>query len=331
MKIIISESQLKTIVNEQDSWAAAFTDEYFKRLNKAKQTLDNNWGYNVLNKAIDWWNKWTMDKNIVNMYSKNWKISTNETLKIMNQYREALKGIKIRYVKLPFDNAIAFVKKNEPKVVNVNIENIKGHDAYLTYLHELQHLLFYIKPLHPVEKINDDLKINPNQPLSVFGNFINAAKNIGINFAPYNKINSYYSSKFAELGLTPYMSEYYTKKIKQFYSFKDDYIADSNEVISRLETVREMLHKPYGGKITPKEIGALNNKYTPSGSDDLLIKALGNENASEPSVDPNIVWMTLSLLFSPEKMSDVLNKQSSYVKADTNTPPSNQQADSIAS
>jgi hypothetical protein len=33
MKILISESQLKTIVNEQDSWAAALTKEYYKRFN----------------------------------------------------------------------------------------------------------------------------------------------------------------------------------------------------------------------------------------------------------------------------------------------------------
>jgi hypothetical protein len=204
----------------------------------------------------------------------------------------------------------------------------------------LQHLLFYIKPTHPREKINDDLKINPSQPLSVFGGLLNTAKSIGMYLTPKSKINEYYSSKFKELGLTPYMSEHYSKKIKEFYSDRQKYVADDNEVMSRLEIVREMLHKPYGGKVTAKEIGMLNNRYSSSGGKynaltDMMAKS-GVEKA-EPNVDPNVFWMTLCLLYSSENMSVVLNKQSKYAANKKILPKSplgaytNQSTDSIAS
>jgi hypothetical protein len=306
MKILITESHLKSVVSEQmlnrykntgkqSLWDKDYTAETMAKIKKSQEEIElvkKTWNYEKLNKAIDWWNKWTINNVVVDKYSKNWNISTNETHRIMAQYREALKGLTLNYINDTNNSAIAYVQSSNPKVVIVNAANTTGSNPFLIFLHELQHLLFFIKPTHPEMDIKDNLGINPYNYLSVFSTLGNDA--INKNYEPVNKtnFNLYFKPKMIEMGLNIDMQNYYNKHITYSYSKKDTYIPEGTEVLSRLKIVKELMGKFTYEDITPREIGQLNNK----------------ESFNKPiHVEPNLYWLTLSLLFSPKMAKNIVN------------------------
>jgi hypothetical protein len=79
---------------------------------------------------------------------------------IFDKYTKTIDNVIIRYYN-ETDGAYAFVSRAEPLIINVNcFEN--DPSPYNTLVHEIQHLLYYTKPLNPNTKIED-----------VFGKYIN--------------------------------------------------------------------------------------------------------------------------------------------------------------
>jgi hypothetical protein len=297
MRLVITENQFKNIISEQ-------VDK--NKINQIINIVKRKWNNDQLNRAIGWWNNWTMNNIVIDRYSKNYNISRNETLRIMNQYREGLKGLKIFYVFQDNYNAIAFVNPGDPKTVYVNVAKTKSFDPYLTFLHELQHLLYYIKPLHPEQKIGDDLNIEPSKPTSVFSNFMKSISDNLFGRIPESGFSYMYGRKMKLLGLNPGVKAFYSQKLKEFYAEKGDYTSNNNEILSRLKTVKVMLKKQPYDNMTIKEIGDLNNHQY-------------------PNIDPNLFYMTLGLLYSNNDMNYVVNQWNQYAKNDnTVVPPSNQ-------
>jgi hypothetical protein len=320
MKILISESQLKSIISEQRLdkksnsdkqyfWNKDWTAETMSNIEKQQQQISkakSTWTYDILNKAVNWWNKWTTNNIVIQKYAKNWGITTNEALRIMGQYREGLKNLTINYTYEPDNNAIAYVVSNNPKVVVVNSLHINDGDPYLIFLHELQHLLSFIKPIHPYQKITDSLGINPKKFLSVF-NDLEAAT--ATNVLKVTGKDYYYTSKMKEMGLSVPLQDKYLKSVQLAFPQRKTYIPEPTEVLSRLVIVRKLLGKSESDNITLKEIGDLNNK----------------QDLNKP-FEPNIYWLTLSLLFSTENLTNIINDWNLIAKTDIKKPtniPSN--------
>jgi hypothetical protein len=79
---------------------------------------------------------------------------------IFDKYLKIIDNATIRYYNGD-DNAYAFVNRNEPTIINVNC-SLNDPTPYSSLVHEIQHLLYFTKPLNPKTKIEN-----------VFGTYVN--------------------------------------------------------------------------------------------------------------------------------------------------------------
>jgi hypothetical protein len=266
------------------------------KISETKKT----WNTESLNKAIDWWRKWLADPNTKDRFSKNWNYPLWMTESVFNLYNKALDNLTLQYIYQPNLEAIAYVNIKEPKVVTVNAFYTKKHAPVDTFVHELQHLLFYTKPLHPSQNINKDLNIDLNNNSKIFDDLINlVSKSIGIKGKGAKPIDEVYEDKMKLLGLNNADKETIRNSINNLTPENRIYVAggnslDGTEVNSRLEGIRYKLGKKSGEKIVPTELGKLGVS------------------------DPNVYWAVLSLILSNNNIDYVLNQWNQYTMNKTN-------------
>ena len=296
MKILLSEQQTNKLIKNAMTQPKWLKDKAF--IDEVKKT----WNYDGLNQAIDWWNKWTMNSIVISKYSKNWKISDNETRRIMNLYREALKDLSIEYIYNPEHHAIAYVRSVNPKVVYVNSVYTGESNPVDIFIHELQHLLYFIKPLHPSQDIKKDINIDMGDPVSVINKSFLISSNKIFKDSKVSNIQDVYELKMEELGLNKMMKNYYRDLIKSSNPTSKKYTGEGTEIYSRLKVIKRLLNKSETEDIRINELGYLNNLTVPG-----------------KIPETNVVQATLSLLLSNYDINMVLNSWNKY--ATNNTTP----------
>jgi len=320
MKIIITESQFKKVFSEQQInkkfntgkkyfWNKDYSEEFNALIEKRNKNIafaQKTWNVNSLNKAIDWWKKWLADPKTKSQFSKNWKFTPQMTDSVFSAYNNALSGLKIEYLYEPHNNAIAYVydDPNLPKIVYVNAAYTEGVEPVETFIHELQHKLFGVHPLHPSQKINQDLNIDFSAGVDFlkFPKFMSRLDNSSLVKSPFDKtkesIDPHYEKKMTNLGLDEKNKQRFRNFIKQLNPQQVQYIAgghdlNGTEIVSRLEALRYTLGKKPGEPITISELGKLGASNT------------------------NSYWTILSILLSFYDVNSVLNNLNQYAM---NTP-----------
>jgi hypothetical protein len=147
---------------------------------------------------------------------------------IFKRYIEIIDNIVIRYYNKN-DGVYAFVHQQEPIIINVNCF-YNDPDPYGTLVHEIQHLLYYKKPLNPDIKIEKIFK-TPAKP--------GEKKQTGTNDTLFKQISQ-------DLGVSQ-------QHLTNFYNLaKSDgeYSCDHSEKMSNIMAIRSLFNLSPNDKIT---------------------------------------------------------------------------------
>jgi hypothetical protein len=288
------------------------TPEYFE-LNKKIGACKKKVTQDELNKAINWWNKWLDNPKTKERFGKNYGISQTEVNSIFQDYKDAIKGTTIEYKYEPNSSYWAYVSENRwteltawnfSKTIKINcknsgeLENGSNDTWESIFVHELQHVIDIVKPFNPISKTKKDFNINSS-------NLTGIAKEIGNNvndedFADkYNKIYDYLFKQGMTIDLSIYWANWYLDTLKN----KDSklgikYVENPNEDLSRLEGLRNFLHKESGENITLKDI------------------IYAGENN-------DLGWLIVATIRSGKTIQQILNSLNTYAINDINNKSNN--------
>jgi hypothetical protein len=277
-----------------------------KRRNEKIATAKKTWNVNALNQAINWWRTWLADPKTKDRFSKNWKFPLWMTESVFKLYNDALNNLTIKYIYDINSSAVAYVSPKYPKIVVVNAADLGKRDPVSIFIHELQHLLFFVKPLHPSQNINKDINIDVNNNTKVFDNLL-----VGLdddsepNSNLQKALESKYEQKMTELGLSEDDKLYFRGAINGLSPEKKRYVAggeydpDGTEIMSRLSSIRYKLGKKSGEPITLTELGKLGKS------------------------DANAYWAILSIILSNNNSNQIVNQWNQYVKNNPKVPNPN--------
>ena len=138
----------------------------------------------LLEKAKNYWIQWLSHPVTKKKFLYNWKkveknMTSVDVENIFKKYIDSLKLLKLFY----YDNnsetdtylqgANAYVTPSHPEKVFVNCSaSANNKNPYATLIHEIQHLLYDIKPLNPTVQVAS-VFTNPNTKLSTINTFFN--------------------------------------------------------------------------------------------------------------------------------------------------------------
>ena len=147
---------------------------------------------------------------------------------IFKRYIEIIDNIVIRYYN-ENDGAYAFVNQQEPIIINVNCF-YNDTEAYETLVHEIQHLLYFKKPLNPDIKVEKIFK-TPAKPQT--------KKQTGTNDTLFKQISQ-------NLGVSQQSLNYFYNLGKS----KGEYSCDHSEKMSNIMAIRSLFNLSPNDKIT---------------------------------------------------------------------------------
>jgi hypothetical protein len=217
----------------------------------------------LLKQAQDYWVKWLSSPVTKQKFRKNWnvqprydKVDGELVSNIFEKYLNCINKLKLVY----FDNtmlhppghdkidlvdsrsAMAFVTELEPEYVFVNC-SIDDEDPLGSMIHEIQHLLYDIKPLNPsIDVKNVFLKPGDKKlgPVDFFKS----------NVLPSKNINNYIINASKTLGVDEQDLIYWSKKAKSFSEDDPGYVCRETEKASNIQSVRHLLGIKPGQNIT---------------------------------------------------------------------------------
>jgi hypothetical protein len=346
MKVLISENQLKLFVSEQIStgvqsgtYKGTTSYQYDNRLPVTPKKIigdpvtwdkvKDKYNKNTLAQATQWWKTWINNKTTKTKFANNWKMNMKDVESIFQKYSDILDKLKLKHV-WEDDEAIAYVEGsslydklagNTKNVINVNVKNALEYGPVSVFIHEIQHILYRIKPFHPTDRINTDLKLDYNNRNS----FINWAKNLlgddklSSEVAPgATKTYPDARKKLLEMGMSEKETKYYWNKYKALSGDDLNYLNKPTEIYSRLASLRQILKLKPEQNITAKEIvkaTEMNLKYD---NDGVMIDF--------DFSDPGITWLIYVILASPLSVQQIINQWNSYAKNNKVNNPSDQTA-----
>jgi hypothetical protein len=277
-----------------------------KRRNEKIATAKKTWNVNTLNQAINWWRTWLADPKTKDRFSKNWKFPLWMTESVFKLYNDALNNLTIKYIYDIHSSTVAYVNRKYPKIVVVNAAYVDKRDPVNIFIHELQHLLFYVKPLHPSQNINKDINIDVNNNTKVFDDLlVGLDGDFETSSNQQKSLESKYEQKMTELRLSDDDKEYFRNAINGLspetkrYVAGGDYDPNGTEIMSRLSSIRYRLGKKSGEPITLTELGKLGKS------------------------DDNSFFAILSIILSNNNSNHIVNQWNQYVKNNPKVPNPN--------
>ena len=149
---------------------------------------------------------------------------------IFEKYTKTIDNAIIRYYN-ETDGAYAFVTASEPTIINVNcFQNDPA--PYNTLVHEIQHLLYFIKPLNPDIKIENVFGTYTNNRTSSTGQTDPSIKNIKQTSQNLG-VNEYYLRYFYNVAkLNPEYSCEHTEKMSNIMAIRSKFNLSPNDKIT---------------------------------------------------------------------------------------------------
>jgi hypothetical protein len=214
-----------------------------------------------LPKAITFWKNWLKDPITQKKVQKNWDawyLSGKAQISyIFPQYFKLLNNLKFVFYHCAMPdyhgekNAYAFVKPNSSgSDTNIYINCSQNDpDPYGTLIHEIQHLIYGIKPLNPESKIKDvfvtkkTIKDTPNKIQSSILSSKAKTNNNNQGF-PSNVVTA-----AKKLQIQPSQVNFWIISTK---SDDPDYVCQETEKMSNIMSMRKTFNVPPSGQITLK-------------------------------------------------------------------------------
>lgn len=237
MKIILTEKQLKFVLNEQTS------DEPEEECVSAFK--------NGFIEAKNWWLNWINNKTTLSKFCKNYGITEDEGKMWFEKYKKALNETVLNFPnKRRFTSewggksAQAFILKGDTNnIIYCNCSYYsewKQINIINTLIHELQHILHKIKPINPEEKISKVFEPsstdNKSQNFGDVKKFFEGGKLNVEKIVSIDDVKTYWSARH----------KYY---IEQGFT-NDNYWCNLNEKMSNIASMRKLFGLSPEDKIT---------------------------------------------------------------------------------
>jgi len=203
------------------------------------------------NDAKKWWIDWLSSSVTKNKFRKNWNVGTDDKIDgmkvddLFKKYISTINNIKLVYLTknadiLPVD-ALAGAIAALPEYLFINCpKHFTGeYSAKEIIIHEIQHIIYRIKPLSPTEQIDNSI---PN--INFFVNMLNKKFGLDIKMVDYNKISKNNGLKY----------ESYLRWLKIVDDNKnnknDNYDCETTEKMSNIQGMRYFFNLKPGQDLT---------------------------------------------------------------------------------
>jgi hypothetical protein len=215
-----------------------------------------------LEKAKNYWIQWLSNPITKNKFLNNWKkveknMTSAKVENIFKKYIDSLKVLKLYY----YDNksesdpllkdSYAYVNESNPDKIFVNCSK-NDRDPYGTLIHEIQHMLYDIKPLNPEVQIAN-VFVNSNTKKSTIETFFDFFKTSNQQSNQSMELrNIEINSK--KVGTTSDTLKSLLRKAK-FKENKDPgYVCRETEKMSNIMSVRNLFGVKSGQNITQEMV-----------------------------------------------------------------------------
>ena len=208
-----------------------------------------------LSKAVSFWKDWLNDPITIKKVKENWKDKSNflskyintfsvESYVAWNKYFDILNKLNLIFYDETMPNErltdLAYVKP-DLSLYDIHVNCSQNNEDFLdTMVHEIQHLLYHVKPLNPAKKISDAF-VNKNEEIET----VDSIFNINNLLAPINTktldVTNSINNTSKKLNI-PYESlEWW--KIKSIQTANEDpsYICSEDEKMSNIMGIRSFL------------------------------------------------------------------------------------------
>lgn len=245
-----------TFGNEVTILAGKFScnDQEFKLVNQACKTKYQT----ALPKAVSFWKNWLNNPITRKKVEKNWKDEANfisiysgyhsvRSNYAWKKYFDILNNLNLIFYDQTTPNAemgtLAHVN-GVKSLYNINVNcSLDDPELLQTLVHEIQHLIYYVKPLNPAKKISDAF-VNKNTKIETINNTFDV-----------NKLETFKDPKIMETSKKlniPYYDLELWKELSIERGEKEDpgYICRETEKMSNIYAIRSLFGIKVGGKIT---------------------------------------------------------------------------------
>ena len=213
--------------------------------------------YNKLILYKDGLNKFISSQNLNNWKKVEKNMTSVEVENIFKKYIDSLKRLKLFYYdnKSESDpilkNANAYVSESNPEKVFVNCSaSANNKNPYATLIHEIQHLLYDIKPLNPAVQVAN-VFVDSNTKLSTINTFFNFEIPYKINQSPELR-NIEINSK--KVGTTSDSLKSLLRIAKSEEKKNPGYVCRETEKMSNIIAIRNLFNVKPGENITQEMI-----------------------------------------------------------------------------
>jgi len=224
----------------------------------------------LLKQAQDYWRKWLSVPITKQKFRTNWNaqlknekqlfpsmIDGKKVDDIFEEYIDCIDNLKLVFYDNTMShppggnirtdkNAYAFVNKKTPENIYVNC-SLNDDDPLGTLIHEIQHLLYHIKPLNPSITIQNAFLKPGDKKLSIKDDLIGASKK-NINNSK-DLINASQSLGVKEITLIKWLLQV---ELENTYTNDPGYMCRETEKASNIQAVRHLLNIKPGQNITPQ-------------------------------------------------------------------------------
>ena len=223
----------------------------------------------LLKQAQDYWIKWLSNPITKQKFRTNWNVKPKndmidgkEVNDIFEEYIDCINNSKLVF----YDNtmkhapgfskvnltktksAYAFVLQETPENIYVNC-SLNDGDPLGSLIHEIQHLLYFIRPLNPSITIKNVFLKPGDKKLSIKDVYDSSKKNDSFDLENYWK-DVTNSAQF--LGVEPYILNDWASKSEDAHTEDPGYICRETEKASNIQSVRHLFNIKPGQNITPQ-------------------------------------------------------------------------------
>ena len=226
----------------------------------------------LLKQAQDYWKKWLSSPITKQKFRTNWNVQLKNEKHLLpsmidgkkvddifEEYTDCINNLKLVFYDKTMSHipnaawvggnirtdkdAYAFVTEKTPENIYVNC-SLTDEDPLGSLIHEIQHLLYFIKPLNPSITIQNVFLKPGDKKLSIKDSFQSNYKNIN------NSKNLINTSK--SLGVDEYILNDWLQKSMDENTSDPGYVCSETEKASNIQSVRNLLNIKPGQNITPQ-------------------------------------------------------------------------------
>lgn len=223
----------------------------------------------LLKQAQDYWIKWLSTPITKQKFRTNWNVKPKNDMidgkevdDIFEEYIDCINNLKLVFYdntmirppgfsKVNLTNtksAYAFVLEETPENIYVNCSLNDGNPLG-SLIHEIQHLLYFIRPLNPSITIKNVFLKPGDKKLSIKYVYDSSKKNDSFDLENY-QYNISNSAQF--LGVEPGILIDWASKSEYAHPKDPEYICRETEKASNIQSVRQLFNIKPGQNITPQ-------------------------------------------------------------------------------